>query len=227
MELAAIHLARAMAFIEPIDLNPRGKVFYPDLVTALVSRYGFKRFPQKLEEFDETKGIVFAQGKIGSAVIEQFIIYGYGMLIDTRVSTQESKRLLEEAIRWGSKELGLVNRSIARWQYASQLTFHSDVPLTMLHPAVERIAGQTAKAVSELLGEPIKYELTAILIDHDPLARKHPVGRLSIQRRENTPFSENKYFSDAPLPTDTHISLLEQFEADIARTIAAPARSSA
>ena len=46
MELAAIHLARAMAFIEPIDLNPKGKVFYPDLVKLIVNRYKFGNSPK-------------------------------------------------------------------------------------------------------------------------------------------------------------------------------------
>jgi hypothetical protein len=67
------------------------------------------------------------------------------------------------------------------------------------------------------MGEYLKYELTNFTIDFDQLARKHPLGRFSIQRRDNTPFSENKYYSDAPLPTELHIKLLEQFEADASR----------
>lgn len=215
MKLAAIHLARAMAFIEPIDLNPKGKVFYPDLVEALVARYGFQKFPQKPEEFDETKGVTFGGGKFGNSVVEQLVIYLYGILLDTRSSTSESRRLLEEAIRWAGKELGLVDRPIQRWQYASQVTFYSDAPLTSVHPAFRRLADGVAEAVSQLIGADVKYELSMISVDHDPLSRKHPIGRFSIQRRENTPFSKNKYFSDAPLPTDLHLKLLEQFEADV------------
>jgi hypothetical protein len=217
MEVAAIHLARAMAFVEPIDLNPRGTVFYPDLVRALVARYSFQKFPQKAEDFDETKGVTFAEGKFGNVVVEQLIIYAYGILVDTRVSTQESKRLLEEAIQWGSKELGLAYKPVHRWQYASQLTFHSEIPLAASHSAFRALADGMSKGVSEIMGENIRYELAVVSIDHDQLIRKHPLGRFSIQRRENAPFSENKYFSDAPLPTDMHIRLLERFEADLSK----------
>jgi hypothetical protein len=214
VELAAIHLARSMAFVEPLDLNPHGRVYYPDLVTALVNRYGFKKFPEKPEDFDEVKGVTFVGGKFGGVVLEQFVIYRFGLALDTRVSTAESKRLLEEAMIWG-KEIGLVLRPVPRWQYVSQITFHSKALLTCGDSAFTRLADSTSKAVSEVAGENVKYELIFASVDHDPLTRKHPLGRFSIQRRENTPFSENKYFSDAPLQTDVHIKLLERFEADI------------
>lgn len=215
MELAAIHLARAMAFIEPIDLNPKGKVFYPDLVKLIVNRYKFEKFPQKLEDFNESNGIVFEAGKTNDCVVEKLIIYAYGILIDTRVSTQKSKEILEDALKWASNETGLSYRPIDRWQYASQITFYSDFALTRIHPAVQRLAEEISKNVSEMVHETLKYELNVFAVDHDQLERKHPIGRFSIQRRENTPFFENKYFSDAPLQTDIHIKLLEQFEAGI------------
>ncbi len=169
MELGAIHLARAMAFVEPIDLNPKGRAYYPDLAGALVSRYGFKAFPEKPEDFNEAKGITFTAGKFENVAIDQLVIYAYGILLDTRASTSESRRLLEEAVRWAAKEHGLTDRNIRRWQYASQLTFFSDVQLTTVHPAFARLADQTAENVTRITGESVKYELTAFFVDHDPL----------------------------------------------------------
>ena len=217
MELLSVLMARALAWVEPTELNPRDAVFYPDLARALIARYNFQKFPQKLEDFDETKGVTFATGRLGDSVIEQLVIYTYGIVLDTRSSTQESKRLLEEALQWGSDELGLAYKPsmIRRWQYLSHVTFRSDVPLEGVHTAFQKLANSMTKQVLELTGEDLKYELSAFFVDYDQLARKHPLGRFSIQRRDNTPFSENKYFSDAPLPTDMHIKLLEEFERDI------------
>ena len=217
MELASVVLARAMAWVEPIDLNPRGAVFYPDLTKALVARYNFQKFPQKLEDFDETKGVTFGVGRLGDTVIEQLIIYTYGIVLDTRISTQESRRLLEEAFEWGRKELGFAYKPdmVKRWQYASSVTFRSTVQMTGVNSAVEKLAASVAKGVADAMGENLKYDLAILSVDYDQLTRKHPLGRFSIQRRDNTPFSENKYFSDAPLPTDIHIQLLEQFEKDL------------
>jgi len=155
-------------------------------------------------------------GRLGNSTIEQLIIYTYGIVLDTRVSTQESKRLLEEAFQWGSRELGLVyNPSmVKRWQYTSQVTFRTNTRLGA-HSAFQKLADKVTKAVTETMGENLDYELANASIDYDQLTRKHPLGRFSIQRRDNTPFSENKYYSDAPLPTDVHIRLLEEFEADL------------
>jgi len=217
MELASILLARAIAWVEPADLNPRGAVFYPDLTRALVARYNFQRFPQKLEDFDESKGVTFGVGRLGDTVIEQLVIYHYGIVLDTKISTQESKRSLEEAFEWGRKELGFVYKPdmVKRWQYASQVTFRSTAPMTGANSAVGKLAAGVAKGVADTMGENLKYDLAILNLDYDQLTRKNPLGRFSIQRRDNTPFSENKYFSDAPLPTDIHIQLLEQFEKDL------------
>jgi len=217
MDLTSILLARAMAWVEPIDLNPMGAVFYPELTKALIARYNFQKFPQKLEDFDESKGVTFGVGRLGEAVIEQLVIYTYGIVLDTRISTQESRRLLEEAFEWGRKELGFTYRPdmVKRWQYASQVTFRSTAQMTGASSAVERLAASVAKNVADVMGENLKYDLAILSVDYDQLTRKHPLGRFSIQRRDNTPFSESKYFSDAPLPTDIHIRLLEQFEKDL------------
>jgi hypothetical protein len=224
MELLSVLQARVVAWIEPAELNPKAAVFFPDLVQAAVARYSFQKFPQKPEDFDEAKGVTFAAGRLGNSVIEQLIIYTYGILIDTRSSTQESKRLLEEALQWASTELGLVyNPSmVKRWQYTSQLIFRTDFPLTDISPAIQAAARKLTKHVGDITGERLSYELIFLAIDHDQMARRYPLGRFSIQRRDNTPFSENKYFSEAPLQTDDHIALLKQFEADL-RTPLIPA----
>jgi hypothetical protein len=217
MEVAAINLARSLAWVEPIDLNPTASVFYPDFAKAIVARYKFQKFPQKFEDFDVTKGIIFAGGRFENTTIEQLSIYAFGIALDTRVSTEESKRVLEEAFAWAGKELKLSYKPsmLKRWQYLSQINFYSEAPLTAISPAIQTLAAAVGGNIAGITGENLRYELTTLVVDYDQLARKHPLGRFSIQRRDNTPFSENKYFSDAPLPTETHIRLLREFEAAI------------
>lgn len=214
MQISAIHLARATALVEAMDLNPRGTVPYPLIVEQLIQRYGFQVFPHKPEEFDETKGVKFASGFWDGIVIEQLVIYTYGILIDTRKDTVESRRLLQEALTWASTEFGLHYRPqmIKRWNYASSLVFETSANMTALHPALEAACETLTEGVQEYTSEHLPFEITAIVADFDQLKRKHSLGKFSIQRRENTPFSENRYYSEAPIPTKQHIQLLEAFE---------------
>lgn len=214
MRLASVLLARAMVWIESTDLNRRGVPFYPDMIKAIAARYNFVKVPEKIEELDGSKGITFAGGRFGDAVIDQLVFYMYGIVLDTRLSTDKSKQLLQDALEWGSKEFGLVFKieMAKRWQYSSQLTFYSEVMPSRFPKSLMDLSEQVGLAVRDVMQEELKYEPVSILFDYDQLTRKHPLGPFSIQRRDNTPFSEGKYFSTAPLPTDVHIKLLEDFE---------------
>ena len=197
MELKAVLLARALAWVEALDLSPHGEVFYPSLVEGLVKRYGFMGYPQKLEDFDEAKGVKFTGGRDGETVIEQVIIYTHGILLDTRYSTETSQRTLENAFEWGAKEFGLAYapKTIRVWSYYSQVAFTSPVNLSFMHPALAHLCERMSDAVKDISGETLKYEPANLTINHDLLVRQHPYGNFSIQRRAAIPFSENEYFS--------------------------------
>jgi hypothetical protein len=47
------------------------------------------------------------------------------------------------------------------------------------------------------------------------MARSHGIAPFVITHRAESRYSENKYFSEAPLPTDMHIEFLEEFEAGV------------
>jgi hypothetical protein len=219
VKLAAVVLARVLGYIEAIDLNPRGTLFYPELTQELVQRYRFQKFPQKLEDFDESKGVEFHQGKWGDKVIQKLVIWNTIIVLETRSNTTDSKEILEEMLSWATGRFGLNYKPgmIKRFAYVSDLTFHSDAPLFAANSAAKRLAEEAGKAVSEIWQEPIKYEPLGIAVGHDPLSRKYGIASFTISYRAEAKFSENKYFSEAPLPTDKHIALLEEFEADIKR----------
>ena len=53
-----------------------------------------------------------------------------------------------------------------------------------------------------------------VIVGHDPTARKNAIAGITIEHRIDVPFGENRFFSEAPLPTDLHIRFLEELEAD-------------
>jgi hypothetical protein len=217
MQLSAILLARVLVFVESFDLNPQGKAYYPNIVSGLVERCGFMKFPQKIEDFDEDKGVEFIGGRWGNVTIESLKIFRNGIMVDTRVSTTESKRIVEEALIWATSTFGLVYRPemITRTGYLSYLTFHTDVPiLGKSDSPVSKLASRINGVVGDLTGDRTTWAPTVLTLNSDVLPRKPLHAAFTIQRRAETAFSENKYYSEAPLPTDVHLDLLRQFEID-------------
>lgn len=219
MQLSAVILARVLGFVETFDLSPRGQVYFPDVVSKLVERYNFQKFPQKIEEFDESKGVEFLEGRIGNKPIQKFVIWTSLLVLETRSNTSDSKQILEEMLSWGAANIGLNYKPgmITRFGYVSDLTFYTDVPILSVNPALTKLAAKTSAALTDIWQEPVQYEPANLAVGHDPMARKYGIAPFSITHRAESRFSENKYFSEAPLPTDMHITLLKEFEAEIKR----------
>jgi hypothetical protein len=218
MKLASIVLARALAFVETFDLAPDGKVFYPDLVKAVVHRYKFQKFPQAIEDFDESKGIVFQGGQQGNVVIQKLTIFNTLLVLETRSTTADSQRIITEMLEWGRDNLGLTFRPdmIRHWGYVSDVVFYSDAPL-LATPALLDLAQKTANAVSEIWKDKVSYEPHSVAVAHDPLSRKNGIASFTLTHRQESPFAENKYFSEAPLPTDMHLRFLEDYEKAVSK----------
>jgi len=210
-------LARVLAFIEPLDLAPKGGIYFPDIVREIVKQYRFQKFPQTLEEHDLVKGVEFLEGQSGKRTISKFAIWPNILVLETRTSTDESKILLEEFLKWGKEKFDLAYEPgmIRKYGYVSDLTFYSDAPILSANPILDRIAERTTEALTEIWQEPVSYVPLELKVGHDPLLRKWQLAPFQIARRAETEFSANKYFSEAPLPTDLHISLLEEYEAGI------------
>jgi hypothetical protein len=218
MHVTAILKARAVALIYIDELNLSGKVHFPDIVSPLVEKYGFLTYPTKPEDFDSEKGIKFGSGRSGDRVIDLLAIYTGIITLETLSSTSDSRDVLEGILRWGTEKLGLTYKDgmIRHWGYISQISFNSDFPLlSSLSKPLQNLAQKTGKAVSGFFGETLPYEIAKVNVGHDPTARSNPIAGVTIEHRATVPFKENRFFSEAPLPTDLHIQYLNELEADV------------
>jgi hypothetical protein len=216
VELSAILLARVIAFVEVADLNPPGGLFFPELTKELVQRFNFQQHPRTVEEWTNEKGSIFAFGKLGNVAVDKLILFNNGIQVDTHSGTIESKEILEDTLAWARDKFGCKYKPelLRRWAYVSGLTFTSDEAI-LSSPALDNLAVRTSHALSEIAGEPMEYVPMIQTIGHDPLAKKFGRASFTIQRRLDVPFSDKKYYSEAPVPTEMHISLLELFETDV------------
>jgi hypothetical protein len=210
-----------MAHIELFDLDPRGEVYFPKVVQALVERFKFQKFPHEYEEFDPHKGIEFARGIIDGIAVHGLTLFPHFLALDTRASTDESESVMNEILLWCTSELGLKYKPemISRKYYVSQLTFFSEsLMLPEISPPLARLGDRVTACLREILSpdeEVPAYDFASVLLQHDQLKRKHALPGFSIARGAETPFTQNKYFSEAPCPTRVHESLLRYLEADL------------
>jgi hypothetical protein len=219
MQLASVPLARVLGYIETTELNPSGSVFFPELIQRIVERFEFQKYPQKFEETSEEKGVEFIEGRWNGVNVSKFTIFTGALIVDTSISTAESERILEEALAWGAAELGLNYKPgmIKRKQYISDLVFYSDVQLLITHPAFINLQKAITDSAEHYLWQRREYDLTHFGLDFDKTLTPFVAAPFSIQRRGNALFTEGKYFSEAPFPTNVHIKLLEQLESDLSR----------
>jgi hypothetical protein len=219
MRLSAVLLARAIAFVEMNDLNPRGGLRLPGVASMIVDRFGFAKYPQKPEEFDEIKGVEFIEGSFEETGIDKLTIWHNGVGVDVRSSTDEARAIIETSLEWLKNEAGLTYSPdmIKRWAYLSQLTFYTDADLDGLHPAIRNMGSRLTTAVSRLYGSDFQFHTNVLGWGFDRTVKQFPISDFSIQRRAESPFSDNKYFSQAPISTNEHLNLLQQFETDILR----------
>lgn len=218
MQLLAVALGRFVAFVELIEIDPRGHLHAPDFFAGVAKQFGFQKFPQKFEEYDTQKGIELAHGKWDKITLDKLMIFGGGLSVDTRYSTEESEKFLHELLKWAASAYDLQYRPemIKRKGYVSQLVFTTEGPLlNLLGDPVTKLSNRVTASLENAIGERIHYEPTGLWIGFDQLTRKMTPAAFSIQRRTDAPFQENKYFSEAPLPTQTHLKLLQEFETDL------------
>ena len=217
MKLSSIELSRVLGFIDLNDLTPRGTVALTRIVPGLVEKMRFTAFPTSLDQFDETKGVEFKDGLWDGIPIQKMTVYNNGIMMDTRNGTDSSLRIINELLAWSAHEFALTvpTGGVQKFRFLNQFTFISDILPKFGGLPVRRLAENVSRSLQGITGKSRHYEVIRIDCDFDRFEEKAPIAPFTIQRRVTASFEEGKFYSEAPLPTDVHWAVLEQFEADI------------
>ncbi len=216
MRLLSVKLARAIWLVHAVDLNPRGRNTL-SLVRPLVDRYRFVQVPNKIEDFDLSKGIKFLGGNFKKNPQEEIAIdltiYNDGIIADTRSSTDDTDVFLDELLTWISTEFGFVPyQDVLRSKvYVSELWVQTDRLLNALNPKLDAFAQRLTSLVAGHSHHPIAFETSGVSLWTDPTIT-NPPGPFRFERADLTPFGENRYYSAAPLQTSVHLQMLLELE---------------
>lgn len=219
MRVLATTTARAIWLFPLSDMNPEGRALGPDLLEWLKKTYQFQKYPSSQFDLDkETKNLSFSGGKFKSydaSGNERYIavglsVYPDGLVANTEASTVESEKFLDELLQSVVKEFGLVHPGeIRRRLYFNEMDVRLDGSISLLNPKLDSIAHRISELRTE---EPdVGFVFAGITFLPQP-EKQAALSSFSLERKVNTDWSENRYYTRAPLQTDAHIRLLEEIE---------------
>ncbi len=214
MEILSVNLARAIWLGPVLDFNPKGLNLYPILFPPLVATYGFTKFPSVTEPVDLTKGVTFEGGQfeVGEErpIVIRFTIYNDGFIADSASSTTYSDAFLVDVFNLFSQLYNIPDYRtvITRRVYLSHIYCRPAKPLSFVNPKLMPISSYLSEHVEQ---HSFSFDIGGIEFWSDQVV-KLPSAPFKLERALGVPFSENRYFSVAPLPTEKHIKLLHMLE---------------
>jgi hypothetical protein len=141
--------------------------------------------------------------------IAALTFYNDGIVIDAGSSTSDGDRFAEDLLTSAATEFKLAydpNETVRRKLYLSELILRSPMKLESLSPALSTFSQKLPAG-----GRPLRFGVGSVGFWSEPNdAGMHRL--FTIERQLGRSFEEQRYYSQAPLETDVHLALLEDFE---------------
>ena len=224
MKLTAVARAQSVYALAP-NIFATVPVF--DLVDALKAKYNFRHVPTGPELINAAANqpATFLWGKrelngrsvtVESLQVQNFTNFATTVTVVTRTSTDDSDAVLSDLAEWIQSTFAVNAKPIFPINYLSHLEFELEnsvaQKLSFFNPISDRIT-EHVKSYGFTACPP--YQPTAVYLYFDNGILTNPPTLalpFSIDRRAGVPFEENKYFSQAPLKTHDHISVLTELD---------------
>lgn len=226
MKLKTILLGQSVRFI--VLREPTGGIFAPDFLKLTQTEFKFVTIPKSIAEMDRSKGINFEHGLFQlpkntgrdtagkSVVIDKLQVFTNGLLAETRSYSEDADLILDSFIEWSKRVLGIVQDQT---QPVSGVLL-SNIEVEMKNPfdkqakAYSRLTRSIASSLRDYGFSVPEYEQIGFELHIDKAGLTAPIPTsFKLERRAETPFSSNTYFSSAPMKTKDHLELLAQIEA--------------
>jgi hypothetical protein len=210
MKIETVITARSLWYADMRQFNPRGRNLFPLIEPLLKDWFGFTP-PQ---EHDKEKGVKFVGGEFSpsgrkdDSIGIEATLYNNGIVASGRTTTDDTDLFLEHVLVRLAKG-GVIEyrpEMIRRRQYASEIIAVTDKEL--IFPAFDKVCALLSGAVD---GGKQEFTVAGLLCDIDQVVPSRQIP-FRFERRANTPFSENTYYSHGPLKTQDHIAVLDAIE---------------
>ena len=215
MKLVSIEVGRAVQLFVADEVGPLVGLYVPELFQFVLERYGFIKHSDITEVLKT--GAKFEQGllKVGEKKIniKELNIHNDGIIVDT-FNTDDSSIVIDDLFNSGKKNFGFrdTETKIPR-RYVSHVVVDFNKPIDKALKGFEAIRHNLNSAYKNAYGTDVIYDLFRFSLAVDPQNVPPQTGtEFIIERRINVPFSKNRFYCVAHLPTQTHLALLEVME---------------
>lgn len=211
MRVVNVSVARAIWLFDTVELNPRGLDINP-IYVAVKNRYGFLTPKTREDVLNPTDGVKFEHGSFvpdGAENVDvSFTVYNDGLIADTKANTSCSDAFLLDVTSFVKKQHGLSfdPSMVLNYRHASSLVVESEKGLSRMSELLAEISVQLKTETGK------GYEASGITVAFDPAENRDGLGPFIFERRSNAAFYRNRFFSSAPLKTESHIALLKKLE---------------
>jgi hypothetical protein len=202
------------------EIRPPSGIYMPDLLRGIAERYGFATLPTLQDALKE--GAKFGQGKFvtndRTIAIKELGVFSDGVLVQTW-NTDDANIVTDDLISWTEKTFGTrPPLAIRERRFTSSVIVEFDGSLDSALEIFQELRDTLSKAFHDIYGWSLDINASRIALSCDPTALPPlTTAELNIERRRGIPFSQNRYFSVATLPTGSHLELLESFERRLLR----------
>jgi hypothetical protein len=218
MKIIAFELGQVLYLISTDEVRPLSGVYPPDLVRQIVERYLFMVFPTDLIEASKS-GFKFAMGTFTNGdktiPIQKFEAYSDGIVVAT-CHTDDSIALLNDVVPWLISEFGYRTPMTVKLRYTSNVIVDFEKSLERLITPFSLMSKEYARYLKEYAAIDAEIDVVRIGLGADPVGFPPFVNtNFLLDRRVDTPYTQNRYFCSAPLPTQAHVDFLQSMESQL------------
>jgi hypothetical protein len=219
MNIISFDNARATWLFPLEEFTPAAGLNGISVIAKVAERYGFAQIPTITTRDDMAKkGLAFGMGGFEAKgerfAVTDFIIYNDGIIAGAEKS-EWAESFLEDVVPWVIAEFGFREPATGIGKLVSStLIVDFEKPISKLLGSYELISEIISSRTVTIVPQPKPMQLSrlAFEIDKTVLVGQVAQPKFILERRGGISFTQERYFSSAPMHTQGHIETLMAIE---------------
>lgn len=197
------------------EIIPLDGVNGPEVIAKIQQRYEFLKVPDPAMTREEANkiGYKFGTGQIPlkgrKSVVVEFAIYTDGIVADAK-NSEIAETFLRDVMKFMRSEFEFREFTTEpKTHFWNQLVVEFEKPLNGLFPSISKIS----EAICRHLGTEMTMNLARFDLQlEERVTKDSPPPKFILERRIGAPFKNERYYSSAPIRTESHVAVLEEIE---------------